>query len=170
MEWQLTKTTAPNLGARVALPGDAVVATLPDALDQAVTDKAFQKIQEFSAIEVCRNSFVVRSPKLVFRWQIIQSERDLSVQRSVQGKQVLNVVPVEPRCTARVVTVVQFNEYILEGWLGAVLRVTTASADPRVLRGTAGLWQLENSAPGVQEAPQTPQTPEYLARMPNRSS
>ncbi|TQJ66321.1 hypothetical protein FBY31_0328 [Arthrobacter sp. SLBN-100] len=65
----------------------------------------------------------------------------------MQSEQVLDVVPVEPGCTAGVIAVVQLNEYILECWLGAVLREATASADPRVLSGT-----------------------EYLERMPNRSS
>ncbi|TQJ36276.1 hypothetical protein FBY36_3573 [Arthrobacter sp. SLBN-122] len=130
-----------GLGVRhPAFRRDAVVATPPDTHNQAVPDKAFQEIHEFSAIEVCRNSFVVRSPELVHRWQIIQGKGGFSVWRSVQSEQVLDVVPVEPRCTAGVVAVVQFNEYILKCWLGTVLWVATASADPRVLSRTAGLW------------------------------
>ncbi|WP_427007986.1 hypothetical protein [Pseudarthrobacter sp. H2] len=109
-----------------------------------MTDEPFEEVQEFGAIEVRRNSFCMRSSEFGQYWHILKGGRGFVREGAVQGEQMSNVVSVEAGCTPGVVAVVQFNEYLFERWLRAVLRVATAAADPGVHIRTARFRQLED--------------------------
>jgi len=100
-------------------------------------DKAFEEIQDFSAIEVRRDSFCMRSSEFKQCRHVFQGGRGFVSEGAVQGEQMSNVVSVEAGCPPGVVAVVQFNEYSFERWLIAVVRVATAATDPRVHTRTA---------------------------------
>ncbi len=77
-----------------------------------MTDKAFEEIQDFSAIEVRRDSFCMRSSEFKQCRHVLKGGLGFASEDAVQGEQMSNVVSVESRCPPGVVAVVSLmNTY-----------------------------------------------------------